>query len=225
MPPSASANLPLLARRGAGERAAHVAEQLGFEQRLGHGGAVHLDERHVALRAAIVDRARDHLLAGAGLARDEHRAPRLGDDFGRPDDLLHPPAAADDAVVIELGVALADEVPVLGAQALVLERAAGDDEQLVDFERLLQVVERAELHRLDRALDRRVRGHHQDLRPLGRRRRRVHLADELQPAELGHQVVDDQQVEQPLRQQPLRFARAAVATTSCLRRAAPAPGA
>ena len=56
----------------------------------------------------------------------------------------------------------------------MLERAAHDDQQLVDLERLLQVVERAELHRLDRALDRRVRRHHQDLRALalGRRRRR-----------------------------------------------------
>ena len=65
------------------------------------------------------------------------------------------------------------QVAVLGAQPLVLERAVDDDQQLVDLERLLQVVERAELHRLDRALDRGVRGHHQDLRPLaGRRRRR-----------------------------------------------------
>ena len=35
----------------------------------------------------------------------------------------------------------------------MLERAPDDDQQLVDLERLLQVVERAELHRLDRALD------------------------------------------------------------------------
>ena len=88
-------------------------------------------------------------------------------------------AAADDAVVIELLVALADQVAVLGAQPLVLERAPHDDQQLVDLERLLQVVERAELHRLDRALDRGVRGHHQDLRPLafGRRRRRTRGSD------------------------------------------------
>ena len=61
---------------------------------------------------------------------------------------------------------------MLGAQPLVLERAPHDDQQLVDLERLLQVVERAELHRLDRALDRRVRRHHQDLRPLAFGRRR-----------------------------------------------------
>ncbi len=96
---------------------------------------------------------------------------------------------------------------MLGAQPLVIERPAGDDEQLVDFEGLLQVVERAELHRFDRALDRRVRGHHHDLRPIGGARG-VQLADEVEPRELGHQIVDDQQIEHPLRQQPLRFARA-----------------
>ncbi len=109
--------------------------------------------------------------------------------------------------MIELGVPLADEIPVLGAQPLVIERAAGDDEQLVDLEGLLQVVERAQLHRFDRALDRRVRRHHHDLRTLGGAGR-VQLANEIQPRELGHQVVDDQQVEHALRQQPLRLPRA-----------------
>ena len=77
------------------------------------------------------------------------------------------PAAADDAVVIELLVALGEQIAVLRAQALVLERARDDDEQLVDLERLLQIVERAELHRGDGALDGGVRRHHQNLRPLG----------------------------------------------------------
>ena len=73
-------------------------------------------------------------------------------------------------VLVELFVALAQQVAVLRAQALVIERPVDHDEQLVDLERLLQVVERAELHRLDRALDRGVRGHQQDLRPIRRRR-------------------------------------------------------
>ena len=46
----------------------------------------------------------------------------------------------------------------------MLDGAPDDDDELVDLERLLQVVQRAELHGLDRALDRRVGGHHQDLR-------------------------------------------------------------
>jgi hypothetical protein len=151
--------------------------------------------------------AGDHLLARAGFPRDEHGALRLRDHFRRLDHLLHAPASPDDAVVIELGVALADQVSVLELQALVFDRAIRDDEQFVDLERLLQIVEGPELHRLDRALDRRVRGHHDDLRPLRRRLRRQ-LANEVEPGQLRHQVVDHEQVEHALRQEPLRLARA-----------------
>jgi len=201
VPPSASANLPFL-----------------VEERLGDRRAVDLDERHVALRAAIVDRARHQLLAGAGFAGDEHGALRLGDALGPVDHLFHRPAAADDAVVVELLVALAQKVPILGAQPLMVQRAPGDDEELVDLERLLQVVERAQLHRLDRALDGGVRGHHDNLRtviaqaggasaPAVRGRADV-LADQIEPVLFGHHVVDDEEVERPFAEQPLRLARA-----------------
>ena len=53
-----------------------------------------------------MNRAGDELLAGAGLAGDEDGAARLGDQPRRPHDLLDRPAAADDAVVVELLVAL-----------------------------------------------------------------------------------------------------------------------
>ena len=200
--------LALLGRGRAGERAADVAEQLRLEQRLGNRRAVDLDERHVALRAAVVDGARDQLLARAGLAGDEDGALGLGHQLGAPDDLLHGPAAPDDAVVVELFVALAAQVAVFGAQPLMLERAPDDDQQLVDLERLLQVVERAELHGLDRALDGRVRRHHEDLRPLAFGRRADVLADQIEAAQLRHDVVDDEHVERALREQPLRLARA-----------------
>ena len=90
----------------------HVTEQLGLEQGLGNRGAVHLDERHGALRAAVVDGAGDELLARAGLAEDQHRALGLGDQLGAADHFFHGAAAPDDAVVIELLVALRDEIPV-----------------------------------------------------------------------------------------------------------------
>ena len=126
----------------------------------------------------------------------------------RLDHVLHPAAAADDAVVVELLVALAEQVAVLRAQALVLDGAVDDDQQLVDLERLLQVVERAQLHRRDRALDRGVRGHHQDLRPLALAAMATEVADEVEAGQVGHQVVDQQHVEDPLVEQPPRLARA-----------------
>ncbi len=55
-----------------GEGAAHVTEQLALEERRRHRAAVDRDERLVAPVGELVHRARDELLAGAGLAGDEH---------------------------------------------------------------------------------------------------------------------------------------------------------
>ena len=67
----------------------------------------------------------------------------------------------------------------------MIERAPDDDQQFVDLEGLLEVVERPELHRFDRALDRRVGRHHQDLRALAFGRRRDVLADQIEAAQLA----------------------------------------
>ena len=66
---------------GAGERAAHVAEQLRLEQRLRNRAAVERDEPVRAPRAVVVNRARDDFLAGAGFAGDENRAVRSAPRF------------------------------------------------------------------------------------------------------------------------------------------------
>jgi hypothetical protein len=56
--------LDLLER--AGEGAALVAEERGFDERFGERGAVDGDERFVGAVGQLVDRARDEFLAGAG---------------------------------------------------------------------------------------------------------------------------------------------------------------
>ena len=83
---------------GAGERAAHVAEELRFEQRLGNRAAVERDEAMHAARAVLVNRARDHFLAAAGFARDEDRAARRRDGLEQLEQLRHRAALADDAL-------------------------------------------------------------------------------------------------------------------------------
>ena len=97
---------------------------------------------------------------------------------------------------------------MLRAQALDLEGVTHHDQQLLDLERLLQVVHRPELHGLDRALDGGVRGHHEDLRALSGGGRADELADELEAGHLRHQVVDDQDVEGAHAQHALRIPRA-----------------
>src|SRR5204863_8078708 len=64
-----------VAGRRPGERALFMAEELRLDQLRRHGRAVDGDERPVAPRTAIVNGARDELLARAGLAQDAD--PRL----------------------------------------------------------------------------------------------------------------------------------------------------
>ena len=65
---------PAPVRHGAGERPAHVAEQLALDQLLGDRRAVDLDEGPAAAPAQRVDAARHQFLARAVLAEDQHPA-------------------------------------------------------------------------------------------------------------------------------------------------------
>ena len=78
VPPSASAKRPSRWLTALVKAPSHVAEELGFEQLLGNRAAVHRDEHALGAAAVVVDRARDQLLAGAALARDQHRAVGVG---------------------------------------------------------------------------------------------------------------------------------------------------
>ena len=180
---------PLLRVDRAGERALDVAEERRLEQIRRQVAGVDGDERALRARRVGVNRARDQLLAGAALALDENRrsARRRLDD--QVEHLPHPRAPADD--VGELVVPLLDvlaQVAVLVHQPPPLHRVADDDQHFVVLERLGDVVERAALHRRDRALDRRVGGDDDD---------RQVLVDPLQLVERGdavearHHDVDD----------------------------------
>ena len=60
----------------AGERAAHVAEQLALEQRGGQRAGIDAHHRPIRAQRGVMDGARHQLLAGAALARHQHR--RIG---------------------------------------------------------------------------------------------------------------------------------------------------
>ena len=64
---------------GAGEGALDVAEQLALDQPRSDRAAVDLDQRPVAARAAAVHARGEELLAGAGLADDQHGGIRRRD--------------------------------------------------------------------------------------------------------------------------------------------------
>ena len=143
---------PLLVRVGAGERAAHVAEELGLEQRLGQRAAV--ERRRTADRGAASGSGSpgDQLLAGARLAGQQDRAGGPRDRLDQLEHGEHRVAAADDVRELVRQAERPLEQHVLLPQLALLELLAHLHLQLVDVERLAQVVAGAEPHRLDGGL-------------------------------------------------------------------------
>src|SRR5258705_2518724 len=123
-----------------GEGALYVSEELGLHQGLGNGSAVDRDERPGPPRTLLMDRLRDQLLAGSALARDHHRREPVG---GRPDDLeeLVPlPALGHEALVAALAAELGPKLAVLVLEPLALERIGDGQLDLVQLERLGDLV-------------------------------------------------------------------------------------
>jgi hypothetical protein len=108
----------------AGEGTSFVAEHLALEQRLGHAAAV--DGREVALSPApvVVQAARHQLLAGAGLAEDQHVGIGAGHVEHQPAQALHRRGTADEFCFDRLVASeLAAQVVDLQAQRAFFQRA------------------------------------------------------------------------------------------------------
>ena len=104
-------------------------------------------------------------------------------------------ARADNAIEVVdvlLGVA---QVLDLVAQPPVLDRLGDLELHLLDFERLLHVVEGADFHRLDRRMDR-AEGGHQDDRRIGLKR--LGRAQHVHPVAAAHLQVAQHDVVLPL---------------------------
>ena len=72
-----------------------MAEELALEQRLGKRGAVDRDERSLCTLTRAVDAARHELLAGAGLALDEHADGGCGGALHQAEHVGHGGRASD----------------------------------------------------------------------------------------------------------------------------------
>ncbi|OKO20268.1 hypothetical protein AM484_002319 [Pseudomonas aeruginosa] len=94
---------------GTGEGALLVAEQFAFQQFRRDRPAVHRDEGPLAALGMVMQVARHHFLAGAGLAEDQHAGIGIGDLLHHLPHLLDRPAGADQA---------AEQVRLAGAAAL-----------------------------------------------------------------------------------------------------------
>ena len=124
--------------------------------------AVHGHERPLAARRAAVDGARDELLARAGLAAQEHRRVRVRHLLHHREHLAHRGRGPHDLLEPGRLLELAAQPRDVAALALVRDRVAEHERELVVADRLREVVERALAHRLHRGLDGRVRGDEHD---------------------------------------------------------------
>ncbi len=168
VPFSATSMSPFLLRIGAGERAAHVAEELRVEQRLGERAAVDGDEGPILPRRVDVDRPRDELLAGPALAGDEDGAAGRRNGLDQVEQREHRAAAADDVRELVRRLERALEQHVLLLQPLPLELLADAHAQVaLELRPFVHVVGRPEPQRLDRRLGGGER-RHDDRREIGR---------------------------------------------------------
>ena len=139
-----------------------------------------------------VDHARGELLAAAGFAVDEHRRLALGEALDQVADLHHRRRFAEQLVARHRLRLLRH-----------LERLLDERAQLLERDRLREVVERAGLERRDRVLGAAVRGDHGDgnVEPF-----LVDVLDDAQALAVGQAHVGEAEVERLLVEEPDRFA-------------------
>ena len=130
-----------------------------------------------------MDRGGDQLLARPALALDQHRGIRHRHLADHVLDLLHRGRRADELVDGELFAEARTQRMHLAAEEPSLHEPAHQVSELVEDQRLRQIVVRAFLQRLDRRRDRRVASHDHDL---DRFVVRFDSAQEVEPAHVRH---------------------------------------
>ncbi|MNZ79670.1 hypothetical protein D3C78_982800 [compost metagenome] len=136
---------------GAGEGAAFMAEQLGFEQGFGNRRAVERNEGFVGARAEVVQAARDLFLAAAGLAADQHVDRQAGEVQHLSAQLLHALRHAQQVqfqACLEVGLFM--QAVVFQHQLAFLQGTAQAAQQAFRAEGLFQKVIGAVTHGFDR---------------------------------------------------------------------------
>lgn len=146
----------------AGEGALTMAEEFGFEEVFGEGGAIDGDEGGVVAAGIVVEGSGDEFLAGAAFAEDEDGGVGIGDAFDHAEDVLHALAGADDLGEAVFLAEFATEEGIFVDGLGVGEGALDGEAEFFEFERFFEVIVGAELHGLDGAFDGTEAGDHDD---------------------------------------------------------------
>lgn len=183
---------PLAGGRRARERPLHVTEELTLQQVLGERRAVDRHEGPLGADPRGVHRPGKRRLARARLAYEEDGRRGVGDARDHVEHFAHARAGADEVIERRLVPQGRAQRARLATQPCLADRAIDEEGQLVDEERLGQVVIGALADRFDRGLDGGVGGHHDDGALGGRRarpRQKPHAVD------LGHAQIGDHGLE------------------------------
>ena len=127
-----------------------MAEQLGLDQAVGNGAAVHGHELPPHPHAVGMDRPGNQLLARAALAGDEHVAFTRCGMAHDAEGFADLGAVADDALEGIAGLDLGPKNQVLPFEPALLQRPPDRHPHLIGRERLGDVIVDALFHRIDR---------------------------------------------------------------------------
>ena len=176
---------------GAGERPLFVAEELAFQQRVVQDGAVERHERTGPARIGGVQRLRDQLLAGPGLALDQDRRAHRPDLLDQVEQLANLRALGDHRVKMIVAAHLLAQLLELVDQLAAIEDALDQEPEVIGLVGLGDKIVGAGLHRPERLgrVAERGQDDHAHRKPLG-----AHLREQIQSAQVGHPQVGDHQV-------------------------------
>ena len=166
-----------------------VAEQLALQQGFRQGGAVDRDQRPGPADGRLVDGPGHLLLAGAGLALDQHGRRGVGDVGDQLEDRVHPRVLAEDVVELESALQLGPQRGHFVLQGPVAQGPLEDQPEVVDVDRLGQKVIGPHADRLDGLVDRAVAGGDDDR---DRQPAALDLLEQLHPVQPRHPQVGDQ---------------------------------
>src|SRR5689334_6617136 len=176
----------------AGERAAHMTEQLRLEQRLRDRRAIDPDERLAPARAGAVNRARNHFLAGPAFTCDQYGRVVLGDAGDERERLTHGTAFYDQAPLGRPHGELRPEPGDFLPQPLALGSFAEREHDFVRPERLGEIVVGALLHGGDGGVLTAVGAHDDDERTATAL---AIVPQEGETIHLGHAYIAENQIE------------------------------
>ena len=151
---------PYPVSHGAGERAFAMAKHLAFQQAFRDGRAIDRHEGLVGTAAMLVDGAGDHFLASAAFAGQQDGGVAFTHRIHRLEHLAKRRAIAHQAVELRMLVQLGAHARVVAHDVAKLQGLGHGNVQLVDVERLGNVVIGTVTHRLHGVFYRAVGRHH-----------------------------------------------------------------